>query len=75
MFMIPTNSTRAAINIGATVHKHKNIAPHIISLHALTGCDMVSSIFGIGKMKALKIFNRGCMPPHLGNPQAPIQDL
>ncbi len=75
IFMIPTNRSRAAVSIGATVQKHKNIAAHILSIHALTGCDTVSTIFGIGKVKALNTFNKGCMPPILGNVQEDMQSL
>ena len=75
MFMIPTNRTRVAINRGATVHKHKDITPHILSLHALTSCGIVSSIFGIGKIKALETLNWGCMPPNFGNPQVDSQGI
>ena len=48
------------------LHKHKDITPHIPPLHAFTGCGMVSSIFRIGTIKAIKTFNRGCMPPNFG---------
>ena len=74
--MIPTQyNTRAATNIGATVQKHKDIAPHILSIHALTGCDTVSTIHGIGKVKAINSFNKGSVPPNIGNIDADIHSL
>ncbi len=54
------------MSTGVTVQKHKDIAAHILSMHALIGCDTVSATFGIGRVKAINIFNK---PPVMGNVQ------
>ena len=36
---------------------------HLLPLHALTGCDTVSSIYGVGKVKAVKALQTGYVPP------------
>ncbi len=56
--MVPTGSkTRNVANIG-TVRKHEDIASHVHFLHALTGCDTVSSIYGDLKVKAVKALEK-----------------
>ena len=41
------------ISINETVQKHKSIVPPILAGHALTGCDSVPKLYGIGKAKAI----------------------
>ena len=41
------------ISINETVKKHKSIVPSILAGHALTGCDSVLKLSGIGKAKAI----------------------
>ena len=48
LIMEPTCQGCSSVNIGSTVAKHRSIAPHLLSAHALTGCDTVASYFGIG---------------------------
>ena len=64
LLMVST-SERNVTNIGATVRKHSDIVQHIFALHALTGCDTVSSIYGIGKVKAAKVLLKSHVPHHL----------
>ena len=42
------------ISINNTVEVHKLEIPSLIGLHALSGCDTVPMMFGIGKSKAMK---------------------
>ena len=42
------------INISKSVEYNKEIVPSLVALHALTGCDSVPMMFGIGKAKGLK---------------------
>ncbi|CAH1973920.1 unnamed protein product [Acanthoscelides obtectus] len=37
---------------------HITVKPHILFLHALTGCDTTSALFNKGKAKATKIFQK-----------------
>ena len=39
VIMEPTSQGRLSVNIGSTVAKHRSIAPHLLSAHALTGYD------------------------------------
>ena len=41
-------------HIHQTALKHKHITKCLPAVHALTGCDTVSCMFGIGKTTALK---------------------
>ena len=66
LMMIPFSSSTTVTDIGGTVLKHSSIMPHLLSLHALTGCDMVPSYKNIGKPKALKVLKDGVTPPALG---------
>ena len=45
---------RTIIDIRQTALKQKHIAKYLPAVHALTGCDTVSYLFGIGKATALK---------------------
>ena len=64
--MVPFSSSTTVTDIGETVLKHAMIMPHLLSLHALTGCDTVPSYKNIGKPKALKVLKDGVTPPVLG---------
>ena len=41
------------VDIGKTVQKHYEIVEGILPVHALSGCDIVASYFGIGKATVL----------------------
>ena len=44
-------------------------------MHALTGCDTVSTLYGIGKAKGVKALRQGNLPPILGDRDANLDDL
>ena len=46
---------RSVIDIGASAAQHKEVIKQLPKDHALTGCDTVSYIYGIGKVTAPKI--------------------
>ena len=50
---------RTIIDIRQTALKHKHITTYMPAVHALTGCDTVSYLFGIGKATALKVLLGG----------------
>lgn len=60
VFMLPTRASRNVVNIGATAKRHANIAKYILPLH-------VSTLYGIGKVKALKVLKEENLPPLLGD--------
>ncbi|MES9884040.1 MAG: hypothetical protein ABW185_24600 [Sedimenticola sp.] len=49
-----THKDRTLIDIQKTVRQHKEIIPSLISAHALSGCDTVAYLYGIGKGTVLK---------------------
>lgn len=56
VYMVPFKSGRAIVDIKATVAKHCSIIPSFPAAHALSGCDSVAPLFGIGKKKVIKIW-------------------
>ena len=51
------SALKTIIYICQTALKHKHITKYLpaVGLHTLTGCDMVSYLFGFGKVTALKV--------------------
>ena len=50
--MEATSKERKSIDIQATARLHKDIAGQILTAHALSGCNAVAQLWGIGKTKA-----------------------
>lgn len=75
IFTVPTRTSRSSVDIGATAKKHHDIARYILPLHALTGCDTVSTLYGIGKIKAWKVLKQGHLPPLLGDSDTSMEAL
>ena len=50
-----TKSSLTTISINKTVQMHKLIVPPILAGHALTRCDSVPKMYGIGKAKAINV--------------------
>ena len=44
-------------------------------MQALTGCDTVSTLYGIGKIKAWKVLKQGHLPQLLGDADTSINAL
>jgi len=61
---------RRVIDIKATAIQHKELTSQLPAAHALTGCDTVSFIFGIGKVTAVKALHGGCHLRSLGEEDA-----
>ena len=72
LIMEPTSQGRLSVNTGSTVAKHRSIAPHLLSAHALTGCDTVAPYFGIGKTKVIKALEAG---HRLSHPMVSLEDV
>ena len=49
---------RSVIDIKATAQQHQDIAKQLLAGHALTRCDTVSYMFGIGKLTMLKTLSK-----------------
>ena len=59
LVMIGTSSARKCADIKATAEKHANIIGSLLPAHVLSGCDTVSSLWGIGKGTVLKVLKSG----------------
>ena len=66
---------RSVIDIGASAAQHKEVVKHLPAAHALTGCDNVSYIYGIGKVSALKVLKSGMTLNVLGQHDADMDDV
>ena len=56
---------QSLISTKKTTEKHRCIASCLPAIHALTGCNTVPKIFGIGKVFALKVLRKNLLN-HLG---------
>ena len=63
---------RAVLDIHLSIEKHSDIIPHLLSMHALSGCDTVACCYGIGKSKAMKVVKSGYTLSLLGKVEAPF---
>ena len=70
-----TSRMRAVIDIGATAKQHADIAGRLLTAHALTGCDTVAFMWGIGKAKAVKVRLPGCKLLKMGNTEMPMDEV
>ena len=61
------SSNRTLVNINETCKKHAAIVPSLIGAHAISGCDGVSKLFGIGKRTVLKYSQQNIQLTSLGN--------
>ena len=72
--MEPTVKGRSIVDIGATVRKHPTKIKSILQAHAISGCDSVCRLMGIGKPKALAAMEKKTLT-HLGNLYATTEDI
>ena len=59
VMMEPTSCESNVIDINATMEKHSGLAANFLTVHAISGCDTVSPIFGIGKPTAVTVLKKG----------------
>ena len=48
--MEETNAMRTSVDIPITAMKHLELIPYLLASHALSGCDDVAYMDGIGKL-------------------------
>lgn len=75
VFMQSCIAGRRIVDIKATATKHSNIAEFLPGVHALSGCDTTSFLYGIGKATALKVLNGGKTLKLLGKQDAGMEDV
>ncbi|KAH3727456.1 hypothetical protein DPMN_053391 [Dreissena polymorpha] len=63
--MKSTSADRTIVDIGATTQKNKAIISSLFAAHALSGCDTVARLTGIGKIKVVKQLEKGLHLDHL----------
>ena len=70
---------RTKLDIQSTARKHKSLLPDILAIHALSGCDSVAALHGIGKgiaiNTALSLLEQGYTMPQFGQNNAVLQDI
>ena len=54
VLMEPFDTTQSLIEINETAKKHAEIVPSLTGAHALSGCDSVPKLYGIGKKTVMK---------------------
>ena len=52
---------KSIISIKDSVKTHNQLIPDLLSVHALTGCDSVSMMYGIGKKKAINVAKKSIL--------------
>jgi len=75
IIMESTSRDRKVVDIRLTVEKHKEIIPHLLAAHAVSGCDTVAQYWGIGKGTAVKKLQAGYKLVLLGETNAPTADV
>ena len=64
--MEATSKERKSIDIQATAHLHKDIAGQLPAARALSGCDTVAQLWGIGKTRVVEVLKAGRQLSELG---------
>ena len=73
--MEATSKERKSIDIQATAHLHMDIAGQLPAAHALSGCDTVAQLWGIGKTRVVEMLKTGRQLSELGNSSAALVDV
>lgn len=71
--MVSPIAGRTVFDIKATVQKQAANSEQLLAVHAMTGCDTVSYMCGIGKATALKKMQAGHLLESLGEEEADIE--
>ena len=75
LLMEGTSPKRAVIDIAATAKAHAGIVPQLLAAHALSGCDTVAYMWGIGKATVVKLLLKGLRLDKLGEVNAQMDDI
>ena len=59
IFMCGTSAGRTSADIRASAKKHADIVDALLPAHVISGCDTVSSMYGIGKGKVITTLKTG----------------
>ena len=75
VYMEATKGERTVIDIIETKAKHSSLCSRLLAAHALTGCDTVSKMHGIGKLTALSTLDKGMQLNLLGSLDSSMDDI
>ena len=75
LMMEATSSQRVSVDIQASVNKSKDIVPHLLAAHGLTGCDTVAKLHGIGKGTVINKLKQGHTFQYLGDLNSSFDDV
>ncbi|MES9884531.1 MAG: hypothetical protein ABW185_27110 [Sedimenticola sp.] len=73
--MAGTSQGRTVVDIPETVDKESEIVPHLLAAHAVSGCDTVSYLFGIGKGTVIKTLKAGRKLELMGHVDSEVKDI
>ena len=74
VYMQDFKEEKNMISIRQTVKKHPDLVKQLIAIHAVSGCDTVPSMFGIGKVKCLNVAKRHPFEC-IGKPEADLESI
>lgn len=74
VYMESFQDSKSLISIHKSVQQHIDVIPSLIAIHALSGCDSVPMMFGIGKAKALAAA-KYVQLQYLGHEDASLNDV
>ena len=72
--MDPFSGRSKLISIKKSVNAKQHIMPSLVALHAIPGCDTVPMMFGIGKIKSLKVVEKVPLV-HIGEVNAELEEV
>ena len=75
LFMGGTSAERSVVDIAATVRKHSPIITQLLAAHAISGCDTVAQLSGLGKATIVKNLLKGPTLEKLSDKDADIRDV
>ena len=73
--MVGSSHGKSSVDITATAKNHSEYISELLAGHALSGCDTVACLFGIGKGTIIKILKRGYKLRLLGDLNTQIADV
>ena len=74
VFREGAGSNRNVIGIRKTAEKQKNVLLSLLAAHALSGCDNVPKLYGLGKKSVCSLLQKYLLQ-HLGEASADISDV
>ena len=72
--MDPFSGGSKLISIKRSVNAKQHIMPSLVALHAISGYDTVPMMFGIGKVKSLKVVEKVPLV-HIGEVNAELEEV